>query len=429
MNFVKNLKVRTKLIISFASVVLLMLIIGLVSINALGEVPNSSNAMFSSRIIIILVSVGIIVSIFLTVALSKDIHSELRRILHFAEAISNFDLSNSYIVDRHDEFGHVKAALIKSQENLKEMVEQVLKESEVVSSASEELAATVEEVTSRAENINDSTDKIISSVDTTSAASQEINASVEEVNSSVNELSSKSIDGSNNSNKSKEKAQKIQEDSKKAIEKSGLIYEEKKKELLEVIEKGKIVDSITMVAETISSIAEQTNLLALNASIEAARAGENGKGFAVVANEVGKLAEESSQSVENIKSMIAKVNEAFKLATKASNDMLYFLEKDVNPQFKSFGEMADQYYEDSQFVSGMSEEIASMSEEITATVEQVSEATQSMAEGAQNTAEYTSGIKSAINDTTKAIEQAAEAAQSQAQSAEHLNAVVSKFKL
>ncbi|MDX1957292.1 MAG: methyl-accepting chemotaxis protein [Leptospiraceae bacterium] len=57
---------------------------------------------------------------------------------------------------------------------------------------------------------------------------------------------------------------------------------------------------ISKVANTMKEIAYQTNLLALNASIEAARAGEAGKGFAVVAEEVGKLAQNSSQRTKEI---------------------------------------------------------------------------------------------------------------------------------
>lgn len=57
-------------------------------------------------------------------------------------------------------------------------------------------------------------------------------------------------------------------------------------------------------------ITHQTNLLALNASIEAARAGEAGRGFAVVADEISKLADQSSQAVGRIQTVVEAVNKA-----------------------------------------------------------------------------------------------------------------------
>ena len=57
----------------------------------------------------------------------------------------------------------------------------------------------------------------------------------------------------------------------------------------------------------ISEIADSINLLSLNASIEAARAGEAGKGFAVVAGEIGRLADSTKQSLDNIAGTIERI--------------------------------------------------------------------------------------------------------------------------
>ncbi|MFC5543112.1 methyl-accepting chemotaxis protein [Ureibacillus suwonensis] len=63
-------------------------------------------------------------------------------------------------------------------------------------------------------------------------------------------------------------------------------------------------NKIQEIVYTIGSISQKTKILALNASIEAARAGDHGKGFSVVAKEVGNLANQTSQAVEETRDTI-----------------------------------------------------------------------------------------------------------------------------
>ncbi len=262
-----------------------------------------------------------------------------------------------------------------------------------------------------------------------SATTEEISASFQEVDSSINVLSSKAMEGSNNANEFKGRATEVKNNSEKAIAETKNLYDIKQKNMEKAIEDGKVVDSIKIMADTIGSIAQQTNLLALNAAIEAARAGEQGRGFAVVAEEVRKLAEQSSEAVINIQDTIGKVQNAFKSSIDTGSAILEFINTKVQEQLDAYGKTGNQYYNDSDFVSKMSEEVAAMSEEVAATVGQVSEAIRNMAEASQKSSEEAVTIKEGMYETTRAIEQVAVTAQSQAELAEKLNEVIKEFKI
>ena len=83
-----------------------------------------------------------------------------------------------------------------------------------------------------------------------------------------------------------------------------------------ISESNEAVDAINMATDMITGIASQTNLLSLNASIEAARAGEQGKGFAVVASEIKTLAEQSTESAQEIRNIITNLVQKFAVSTE-----------------------------------------------------------------------------------------------------------------
>nr|WP_254905160.1 methyl-accepting chemotaxis protein [Clostridium tyrobutyricum] len=414
-------------------------------LNNLDELVQSVSSMSSTAIsqgvaiikyIITMFVILIIGIVLITIAcaqiLNKDVSEPIGIVSDNLKKYADGDFTGKIpekLLKRNDEIGELFLSLNLMKKNLSDLFENIERCSQELNSTSSNLSNTVNDITDKFNTISNSTNHILNVVQDTGASSEEISASVEEVDSSINELSSKALDGSNNSGESKERALKVQAKGKKAIDKIESMYRQNEQNILQAIEDGKVVADIKSMSDTVASIAEQTNLLALNAAIEAARAGEQGKGFAVVAEEVRKLAEQSKEAVDGIQNTILKVQQAFKNMSDTGNDILAFMQKEVNPEFQNFKKVGDSYLRDSDFVNKMSEDIAAMSEELTATVDQVSQAVQGMSESSQKSSESAGLIKENIAKTLKSMERISESADNQLQMAEKLNNIMNKFKI
>ncbi len=83
---------------------------------------------------------------------------------------------------------------------------------------------------------------------------------------------------------------------------------------------------IGTISTIISEIANRTNLLALNASLEAARAGEEGKGFIVIAEEIRSLSDKTAKSSKNIAEILTSIQEEASLVTKHLEEETNYVE-------------------------------------------------------------------------------------------------------
>lgn len=157
--------------------------------------------------------------------------------------------------------------------------------------------------------------------------------------------------------------------------------------------------AIAEIATTIEEIADETALLSLNASIEAARAGEAGRGFAVVAGEIGKLANQSAEAVNDTKKLIdtslEHVSDGNVIAgqtTEALQNMLKELESAVEIAKEATAAAEAQTTAIQEMDAGMSK-ISAVVEENSATAQTTSATSQELSAQANMLSELVSKFK------------------------------------
>ena len=282
-------------------------VVGVISIvNPRSEIDDDYT---KSRIMIIVVVavVLLIITLITTTIVSKSLAGAIK---HTEEALVglshgkvNFKLEDRFLT-RKDEVGEMARAFEALQKKLIHIISNIKNSSAVLLGSGEELNHMAQQSNLAAGEISRAVEDISKGAVSQAEDVEEATVYVGDMGKVVGEI----VDGVETLDETSNEMKNAGDESTNIIEQLTVSNDKTTKAIEHIGNQIKATnDSVQEIGEAtkiITAIAEQTSLLALNASIEAARAGEAGKGFAVVADEIGKLADQSNTSAEQIRQTI-----------------------------------------------------------------------------------------------------------------------------
>ncbi len=265
---------------------------------------NESFGIYLNTFISLIIT-PLIATIFIRYILIKPLKNLLEATNKIAEGDLNIEVGLPK--GRKDELSELADSFQKMTENLRSVVSNINDTTNHIASAVTQLSSNSDNTAMVSEQISAAIQGVASGSEEQASGMEKISTAMNIVNNEIDDISKKTNAISDLSQNNTTIACNGVESIDETVSQMGSIQQSVSQSdaSLQVLqERSKEIGQFLTV---ISSIADQTNLLALNAAIEAARAGEYGKGFAVVAEEVRKLAEESSQSAQQIAVLVNEI--------------------------------------------------------------------------------------------------------------------------
>ncbi|MEG0470879.1 MAG: methyl-accepting chemotaxis protein [Solibacillus sp.] len=398
------------------------------SINEIGTtvIEDGVKSQIASVIVgIVIVIVSIITAIISARIISRPIIVVTKRM----QKIANGDLSEPPLVVRSkDEVGQLTETTNYMTETMNSLLKHIQTVSNDVAAHSEELMQSATEVKTGTEQIVDTVTEIASGTEVQASNASDVATTMTDFTTKVTDVNASSDEVNRYSdevmNLTKEGSRLMEASTNQMMTIDHIV----KDAVVSVDELSKQTQEISTLVSVIHNIADQTNLLALNAAIEAARAGEHGKGFAVVADEVRKLAEQVSVSVDDITNIVLKIQKDSVLVTTSLESGYEEVAKgttQIASTSATFTHIAEAVHAMSiriEDMSGKLEDVVHNTATINKSVDEIAAVSEQSAAGIEETS-------ATIQQAASSMDEITNSAVNLAEMAENLNETARKFKL
>ena len=390
----------------------------------------SGYAVKKAATMIVACVVMLIIVAILIAMISRDITKSLKKIKEQFDIIAGGNFARKIqkpMLKRKDDFGQLANELEKMRESVRSLLAQVKIEAANIDTVVESIDSHVFNLNGEIEDVSATTEQLAASTQETAASAEQINGMTQQIEEAAREIAIRAQDGATEAEEIHQRATQTKDETVANRMKVKQMLSEIREGLEKALEDAKVVEQISVLADSILAITGQTNLLALNASIEAARAGEAGKGFAVVAEEIRVLAEQSKDAVANIQAVTENVNHAVRNLTSDSNRLLDFVDTDIVESFNNFEKMADDYNLDAAKINDLVSDFSATSEELVASITNITQAIDGISSASNDSAAGTTNIAQKTVSIASGSAEVMKGAKDAESSAEELRKNVNNF--
>ncbi|MDL5610675.1 HAMP domain-containing methyl-accepting chemotaxis protein [Bacillus halotolerans] len=361
----------------------------------------------------LLLAASIAISICIWLYINRSIVKPIIRMKSSANEIAEGNLSNDIeALASKDELGDLNEALQKMVGNLRDIVGYSKEISTRVLSSSQVLTTATNETRTGSRHITETMNEMAEGSEQQAQDAVTIAESMNEFTESIDKAYNHGMTISDTSQNVLELAVNGNENMDTSVQQMKTIHHIVQEAVHKVRSLEQHSQDINKLVQVINGIAEQTNLLSLNAAIEAARAGESGKGFAVVAEEVRKLADGVSDSVQDITKIVGGTQQEI-------NTVIQYLESSFTEVEKGTENLTDTG-QAMQNIKQSVTYVADSIKEVTDGLKQLTNQSITINQSIENIASVSEESAAGIEETFSITEQSAHSMDQVLQNAEEL---------